>query len=333
MINPNAYLVPNIHDVEKKKTRDGYGTGLVKAGTRNKNVVVLCADLTESTRCHWFREKFPDRFIEVGVAEQNLASLGAGFAAAGKIPFIASYAAFNPGRSNEQIRTTISYNSWGSKRGQEINVKIGGAHAGISVGPDGATHQALEDIALMRVQPGMTVVVPADVHECEKATLAAVKYAGPVYLRFGRASYGVITTKKTPFTIGQAEVFRKGKDVAIIACGPLVYEALLAAEKLAGTVSCRVINSHTIKPLDKKTILKAAKDCGAIVTAEEHQVSGGLGGAVSEFVSGAYPVPVVRVGVQDTFGETGTPDELMTHFGLRAKDIVKAVKKAVKLKR
>lgn len=334
-LNPQAYLVPNLFakDLKRVKTRDGYGKGLIKIGEKNQNVVVLCADLAESTRSHWFQQKFPQRFVEIGVAEQNMASLAAGMALAGKIVFISSYAVFSPGRNNEQIRTTISYNSWNSKPGKEINVKIGGAHAGISVGPDGATHQALEDVAVMRIQPGMTVLVPCDADECEKATIAAAEHPGPVYIRFGRAEYPAITTEKTPFTIGKIIELRSGKDCTIIANGPLLYEALVAAEKLKKQIDCRVLNCHTIKPLDTTMLLKAAKETGCIVTAEEHQILGGLGGAVAEFVSANHPVPIKRIGVQDRFGETGEPDELMKAFGLTAEDIVKAVKAAVKMKR
>jgi len=334
-INPQAYLVSNLwsQDLPRVKTRDGYGKGLVQAGEKDPKVVVLCADLSESTRSEWFQKKFPERFVEVGVAEQNMASLAAGMAMAGKIVFISSYAVFSPGRNNEQIRTTISYNSWGSKPGREINVKIGGAHAGISVGPDGATHQALEDVALMRMQPGMTVLVPCDEQECEKATLAAAAYPGPVYIRFGRAEYPAFTTVKTPFKVGKMEEFRSGKDCTIIANGPLVYEALQAAEKLKKEIDCQVLNGHTVKPLDGKTLLGAVQKTRCVVTAEEHQVQGGLGGAVAEFMSEHYPVPIVKVGVRDRFGESGEPQELMKAFGLTADDIVKAVRKAVLMKR
>ena len=335
IINPAAALVPNLFgaDLKKVNTRDGYGKGLVKAGEKNKNVVVLCADLTESTRSLWFQQKFPARFVQVGVAEQNMASLAAGMATAGKVVFISSYAAFSPGRNNEQIRTTISYNSWNSKPGKEINVKIGGAHAGISVGPDGATHQALEDVGLMRLQPGMTVLVPCDDVECEKATIAAAEFPGPVYIRFGRASYPSYTTAKTPFTIGKMDEFRSGTDCTIIANGPLLYQALLAAEKLKKEIDCRVLNGHSVKPLDCGALLKAAKQTGCMVTAEEHQILGGLGGAVAEFVAENCPVPVIRVGVRDRFGESGNPDELFKAFGLTADDIVKTVRKAVGMKR
>lgn len=333
-INPAAYLVPTLFTQLKKiLTRDGYGRGLVKAGEKNPNVVVLCADLTESTRSLWFQQKFPERFVEVGVAEQNMASLAAGMAMAGKVVFISSYAVFSPGRNNEQIRTTISYNGWNSKPGKEINVKIGGAHAGLSVGPDGATHQALEDVALMRVQPGMTVLVPGDDVECEKATIAAAEWPGPVYIRFGRAAYPSFTMEKTPFRIGKIEEFRLGKDCTIIANGPLLYEALLAAEKLKKDIDCQVLNCHTVKPLDGVALIRAAKQTGCIVTAEEHQIAGGMGSAVAEYLSENYPVPVQRVGVKDHFGESGSPEELLKAFHLTAEDIVVAVRRAVRMKR
>ena len=319
--------------VKRSKTRDGYGKGLVKAGEKNNNVVVLCADLSESTRSEWFQKKFPERFVEVGVAEQNMASLASGMAAAGKIVFMSSYAVFSPGRNNEQIRTTISYNSWGSKPGREINVKIGGAHAGISVGPDGATHQALEDVALMRLQPGMMVLVPCDENECEKATIAAAETTCPAYIRFVRADYPSITTEKTPFKIGRMEEFRSGKDCTIVANGPLVYEALIAAKKLEKEIDCQVLNCCTVKPLDEKNLLKAARKTGCVVTAEEHQWSGGLAGAVAEFLAENFPVPVRRVGVKDKFGESGETDELFKTFELTSDDIVKAVRAAVRMKK
>ncbi len=333
-INPQAYLVKNLYkELKKAKTRDGYGKGLVKAGEKFSNVVVLCADLSESTRSQWFQKKFPERYVQVGVAEQNMASLASGMSAAGKIVFISSYAAFSPGRNNEQIRTTISYNNWHSLPGKEINVKIGGAHAGISVGPDGATHQALEDVGLMRLQPGMTVIVPCDDVECEKATLAAAENPGPVYIRFGRAEYPSFTTEKTPFQVGKILELRSGKDCTIIANGPLVYEALVAAKKLEGKIDCQVLNCPTVKPLDEKTIIEALKKTGCAVTAEEHQWQGGLAGAVCEFLSGVFPVPIKRVGVQDRFGESGEPEELMKVFNLNAEDIMKAVKEAVAMKK
>ncbi|MBI2664552.1 transketolase family protein [Candidatus Woesearchaeota archaeon] len=304
-------------------SRDGYGKGMVEAGKKDKRVVALCADLTESTRTEYFRKEFPDRFIEIGVAEQLLATAASGMAAYGKIPFIASYAAFSPGRNWEQIRTTIALNY--------VPVKIGGMHAGISVGPDGATHQALEDMATMRAMPNMTVMAPCDAVEAKKMTAAAAKTAGPVYMRFGREKVPVVTTEKTPFKIGRAEIFRHGTDAAVIACGPLVYEALIAAEKLKKEMDVMVVNNHTIKPIDAKTIIKAART-GAVVTAEEAQINGGMGSAVMEIIGEHYPVPVERVGVKDRFGQSGNPDELMDLYGLRSKDIIAALKRAVKRK-
>ncbi len=325
--NKNMWLADGLFgELEQQPTRNGYGEGLVAAGTKNKNVVVLCADLTDSTRSAAFKEKFPNRFVEAGITEQNMASVAAGMSLMGKVPFISSYAMFSPGRNWEQIRTTICYN--------QANVKIAGAHAGISVGPDGATHQALEDMAITRVIPTMIVLAPCDTHETRKATLAAAEHKGPVYIRFARAKSPIFTTEKTPFTIGKAEVFWDGKDVGIIACGPMVYEALKAAKALAQeNISARVINCPTIKPLDEKTILAAARECGALVTVEEHQYLGGLGSAVAELVSQQYPVPIQRVGVKDHFGESGSPDELLDKFGLRSPNIIAAAKEALKVRK
>lgn len=324
-LNPNAYLVKDILKPEQKATRDGYGEGLVLAGEKNKNVVVLCADLTESTRSLAFQKKFPERFVELGVAEQNMASVAAGLALAGKVPFISSYAVFSPGRNNEQIRTTIAYN--------EANVKIAGAHAGISVGPDGATHQALEDIGLMRMLPNMTVIVPCDYEEAKKATLAAAELVGPVYLRFGREKSPMITTASTPFKIGRAEVFKDGKDVVIFCCGSLIYNAIKVALDLEGErISTAVINIHTVKPLDKDTILKYAHNTRAAVTVEEHQVSGGLGGAIAELLAKEIPVPMEFIGVNDGFGESGKPEELIEKYGMGVESIKKAVKKVLSRK-
>ncbi|MBI2665070.1 transketolase family protein [Candidatus Woesearchaeota archaeon] len=318
-------------EVEKMSTRDGYGKGLLKVGV-NENIYVISADLPESTRIHWFAEKFPQRFLEVGVAEQNMASVAAGMAALGKTVFISSFSVFSPGRNNEQIRTTIAYNHWGCAKGQEINVKIASTHSGVATGEDGATHQALEDVALMRVLPGMTVIVPCDALEAEKATIASANYPGPVYLRFGRAKMPLITTPETPFKIGHISIFREGKDCTILATGQLVYEALVAAEKLRGEIDCQILNCHTIKPLDKKTLLKTVKETGCLVTAEEHQVAGGLGSAAAEILAENYPIPMNMVGVRDQFGESGSAEELMKHFGLTADDIVKAVREVVQRK-
>lgn len=328
MLNPDAKLVSDFLDKSKIQTvatRDGYGKGLVEAGEKDERVVVLCADLTESTRSLWFAEKFPERFIELGVAEQNMATVAAGMANYGKIPFISSYAAFSPGRNNEQIRTTIAINN--------VPVKIGGAHAGISVGPDGATHQALEDIALMRVMPRITVLVPCDAIEAQKATVAAAFYPGPVYIRFGREKSPVFTTRDTLFKIGQAEIFRHGKDVVIIGCGMLLYNVLIAAEELSKEgIEAMVIDSHTVKPIDSDAIIKAAKETGAVVTVEEHQVNGGLGSAVAEVLAKNHPVPQEFIGVNDRFGESGEPWELVEKFGMGVKDIKEAVKRVIKRK-
>ena len=323
MINPKQFLTDKIFKktIDMAPTRQGYGEGLVLAGEKDERVVVLCADLTDSTKSSLFKEKFPDRFVEVGVAEQGMATLAAGMANYGKIPFISSYAAFSPGRNWEQIRTTIALN--------DVPVKIAGCHAGLSVGPDGATHQMLEDIALMRSLPNMIVISPADAIEARKATFAASANDKPVYLRFARADTPVFTTDKTPFKVGKAETLWESKDpqVAIVATGPLVYEALLAAKKLSQEVL--VINCHTIKPLDEIAIIRAAKTCGAVVTVEEHQINGGLGGAVAEVLSKNFPTPIEMIGIPDHFGESGSPDELLEKYGMKSVSIIEAVKKVI----
>src|SRR3989338_9173268 len=328
MLNKKAKLVENLLEkskLEMAATRVGYGRGLVEAGEKDQRVVVLCADLTESTHSHWFKEKFPERFVELGVAEQNMATVAAGMANYGKVPFISSYAAFSPGRNWEQIRTTVALNN--------LPVKIGGAHAGISVGPDGATHQQLEDIALMRAMPNMVVLVPCDAVEAQKATVAAALNGKPSYIRFGREKSPVFTTQETPFEIGRAEVFREGKDVSIIGCGMLLYNALIVAEELSKEgIECEVINSHTVKPLDEKTIIESAKKTGAVVSVEEHQVNGGLGSAIAEFLSRNHPIPQEYIGMQDKFGESGSPDELIEYFGMGVGAIKEAVKKVVSRK-
>ena len=327
MMNTDPFLNPKLfdEDIETLPSRDGFGEGLVIAGEEDPNVVALCADLTESTRMEGFAEKFPQRFVEIGVAEQNLVTVASGMAHEGKIPFTASYATFSPGRNWEQIRTTICYN--------DVQVKIIGSHAGISVGPDGATHQALEDLAIMRALPNMIVICPADSIEAKKATLAIAKNNKPSYLRLSRDKVPVITTEQTPFEIGKAEVYYEGHDVAIIATGQMVYKALQVAKELEKhKISVRVINCHTIKPLDKKTILEAAEECGAIVTVEEHQVIGGLGGAVSELVSQNFPVPIKIIGIKDRFGESGKPNELLEKFGLTKEAIMQAVTDVIRMK-
>ncbi len=330
MLNKNQYLVENIFDLEKIEqgpTRDGYGKGVVEAGEKDARIVVLCADLMESTRSHWFAEKFPERYIELGVAEQNLATVGSGLANYGKIPFISSYAVFSPGRNNEQIRTTISLNN--------LPVKVCGMHAGVSVGPDGATHQALEDIALMRTQPNMIVIVPCDAEEARKATYTAAFNNSPVYLRFAREKTPIFTTKETLFEIGKANVLWESEkpDAVIVACGNLVYNALVAAEELKEEgIELDVINNHTIKPMDTKTIVAHAKKAGAVVTVEEHQIAGGMGSAVAEVLAQEHPVPIEFIGVHDSFGQSGKPEELIAYYGMDVLAIKKAVKKVLKRK-
>ncbi|MBY0309560.1 transketolase family protein [Patescibacteria group bacterium] len=312
-------------DVKQVPSRNGYGDGLVEAGTRDNRIVALSADLTESTRTLPFAEKFPKRFIQVGITEQNMASVAAGMSAMGKIPFIASYAMFSPGRNWEQIRTTIAYN--------ESNVKIIGAHAGVSVGPDGATHQAIEDIALMRVIPKMIVIAPADEHEARKATLAAAQYEGPVYIRIGRSNTPVATTVESPFVIGKAEqlAFRDEaheKRVGIVVTGTLLHNALVAAKELNEQgIGASVLHMATIKPLDTEALLSFAEEHRSLVTVEEHQRSGGLGGAVAEYLSEVRPTRIARIGVHDQFGQSGEPDELIAHYGMDTASIVAAAHK------
>jgi transketolase len=312
--------------VEMKKTREGFGRALVALGEKDPRIVVLVGDLSESTMVHFFAERFPERFVQVGIAEQNMCGVAAGLAAMGKIPFFATYGAFASCRAADQIRVTVAYTN--------LNVKIAGAHGGISVGPDGATHQAMEEISIIRSFPNMSIVVPCDYWETYKATIAAAQHQGPVYLRFGREDVPVVTGEQTPFTFGKGEVFAEGRDLTIIACGVMVYEALRARETLAGAgVSARVVNLHTIKPLDRQLIIRCARETGAIITAEEHQVNGGLGGAVAEAVVQEHPVPMELVAVHDRFGQSGKPAELMDAFGLRARDIVAAAEKLLARKR
>lgn len=327
-INPAAHLVPHVYDLKRLEqipTRDGYGEGIVEAGKADKKVMVLCADLSESTRSLWFKEKYPERYVTFGVSEQSLAAVAAGMALAGKVPFVASYAMFCPGRAWEQVRTNIALNG--------ANVKIAGAHAGVSVGPDGATHQAIEDIAIMRCIPEMTVVVPCDSVETRKCTLAAAKTDGPVYFRFARERSPVFTTEKTPFKIGKAVTYRNGKDVAIFGCGPVLHNALLAANELSREgIECMVVNLASVKPMDEKAVVAAAKRCGAVVTVEEHQRMGGMGSRVAEVLAKSLPTPIEFVGVDDVFGESGSPDELIERFGLGVRGVKAAAKKAYKRK-
>lgn len=303
-------------------TRDGYGHGLLELGALNPDVLVLDADLAKSTRSDWFAAKYPERFFDLGISEQDMIGTAAGLALGGKVPFATTYGVFVAGRAWDQIRTTVCYS--------DLNVKIAGAHGGISAGGDGATHQALEDIALMRVLPNMRVLVPCDAIEAKKATVAAGKVFGPCFLRFAREATPVFTEEGDFFEIGVANVLKPGTDATIIAAGPIVYEALQAHDQLAAAgISVRVINMHTIKPLDEGAVLAAARETGAIVTAEEAQVYGGLGGAVAELLARKQPTPVEMVGIEDSFLECGTPEELAVKYGLTAADLVAAVKKVM----
>jgi transketolase len=309
------YLVNDLSKAELEPTRAGFGRGLVEAGRRDDKVVALCADLTSSIKMDTFAQEFPERFVEVGIAEQNLVTVAAGLAAMGHIPFAASYAAFNPGRNWEQIKTTTALNN--------VPVKIVGGHAGLITGPDGATHQMLEDIALMRVMPNMVVVVPGDSIEAEKATLALAEDPRPGYLRLARDKTPVFTSARTPFSLTRAHVFSSGKDISIVSTGVLSAQALMAAESLyKDGIDAEVIHVPVIKPLDAVTILQSAQKTGAVITIEEAQIIGGLGGAVAELLSEHHPTPLRRMGVADRYGESGQPDELLDHFGLSAKHIV-----------
>ena len=306
-------------DVEKEPIRAGFGRGLKAAGEANEAIVALCADLTDSTQMGKFKEAFPERFVEVGVAEQNLVTVASGMARAGKIPFTSSYAAFSPGRNWEQIRTTIALN--------EQPVKIVGSHAGVSVGPDGATHQMLEDIALMRVLPHMVVVVPGDSIEAEKATRAIAENGKPSYIRLAREKSPIFSTDESPFEIGKAYVLKHGTDVTLLGTGALSYQLLAAAQELEKHgINAEVVHVPTIKPLDEKTILQSITKTGRAVTAEEAQIAGGFGGAIAELLSEKKPTPLKRIGLYDRFGESGAPDELLEHFGLTGATIAPVVK-------
>ncbi|MDO8430466.1 MAG: transketolase C-terminal domain-containing protein [Candidatus Taylorbacteria bacterium] len=324
MLNPLQKLNPKIFDkdVELVAIRKGFGEGLLKAAELDKRVVGLCADLTDSTHMNIFKKKFPERFLEIGVAEQNMAGVASGLAAMGKIPFITSYAMFSPGRNWEQIRTTICYN--------DRPVKIAGSHAGVSVGPDGGTHQAIEDIAITRVIPNMVVISPCDAIEARKATIACSQTKFPTYIRLARNDTAVITTEETPFEIGKAQLLFSSSEraqVGIIATGALVHKALKVAREL--NVPVKVLNLSTIKPLDEEAVWRLGHETGAIVTVEEHQIAGGMGSAVAECLARHYPTPVEFVGVKDLFGQSGTPDELIEHYGMGEKGIKEAVKKVL----
>lgn len=315
----DMHLIDDIlsKEVKQEATRKGFGRGLLEAGKQNDQIVGLCADLTDSTNMNLFAKEFPDRFIDVGVAEQNLVTVGAGLASQGKIPFVSSYAAFSPGRNWEQIRTTICLN--------DQPVKIVGSHAGVSVGPDGATHQMLEDIALMRALPNMVVIAPGDSVEAEKATMAMARDKRPNYLRLARADSPIFTTEKTPFEIGKAYIHASGHDVTIISTGNMTYQALSAAKKLEKDgISAEVIHCPTVKPLDATVILTSVAKTSAVVTVEEAQINGGLGGAVAELLAENHPAPMKRMGMKDRFGESGKPAELLEHFGLTAKHVALA---------
>lgn len=318
----NMHLADMNGKLEVESSRKGFGRGLLEAGKRHENVVAACADLTGSTQIALFAEAYPERFVQVGVAEQNLVTVGSGLAAMGKIPFVSSYAAFSPGRNWEQIRTTICLNNQ--------PVKVIGSHAGLSVGPDGATHQMLEDLALMRSLPNMIVLAPADSFEAERMTLAMAVDEHPNYMRLTREDTPIITTKDTPFEIGAAYLFREGSDVTLIATGTMTYHALMAAEHLARQgINAEVVHVPTIKPLDAETILASVRKTGAVVTAEEAQINGGLGGAIAELLGENHPVSIRRIGMRDRFGESGAPDELLKHFGLDATHIALAAHEVI----
>lgn len=313
-LNPLLYS----KDVEVEPIRAGFGRGLRAAGESNESIVALCADLTESTQMHLFKEAFPKRFIEIGIAEQNLVTVASGLARAGKIPFTSSYAAFSPGRNWEQIRTTATLNNQ--------PVKVVGSHAGVSVGPDGATHQMLEDIALMRVLPNMVVVAPGDSLEAEKATKAIAENGKPTYLRLAREKTPIFSTADAPFELGKAYVLKEGKDVSLFGTGTMTYQLLVAAKVLeAKGIDAEVVHVPTIKPLDEGTLLASARKTGRIVTAEEAQAAGGFGSAVTEFISGVLPMPIKRIGINDRFGESGAPSELMEYFGLSGAKLVETI--------
>ncbi len=330
MLNPSQKLNPALEafaqdpraKLEQKATRDGFGEALLELGEKDERIVALSGDLKESTRVKSFADKFPERFVQCGVAEQNMMGVAAGLALAGKIPFAASYATFSPGRNWDQLRVAVSYS--------KANVKVVGAHTGVSVGPDGATHQALEDIAITRVLPNLTVIQPIDSIEAAKATISISHIDGPAYLRLTREKTPLVTTADSPFELGKANILKEGKDVALIGCGPILYNGIKAALELEKeNISVLVVNNHTIKPIDAETITWAAKLTKAVVTIEEHQVNGGLGSAVAEVLSVNYPVPIEMIGMPNSFGESGTPEELFEKYGMGVQSIIKAIKKVL----
>src|SRR3989338_7825255 len=312
-------------DVEQAPIRQGFGDGLLEAVEQDSRVVALCADLTESTTIHIFKKRFPERYVQVGISEQSMASVASGMAAMGKIPLFSSYAMFSPGRNWEQIRTTICYN--------HVNAKVIGSHAGISVGPDGGTHQAIEDIAITRVIPRMVILSPCDAIEAKKATLVSVDTGTPVYIRLAREKTPVMTTELTPFRVGEAQIFWQSDNpqAGIIATGALLYRALLGAKELEEKgIEKEGMNLSTIKPLDEKAIIECAKKTGRVITVEEHQIRGGMGSAVAECLVRNFPVPMEFIGVDDQFGQSGTPEELIEHYGMGTKSIIQAVTKILK---
>lgn len=310
---------------ELKATRDGYGDALAELGAERHDVVVLDADLSGSTKTIQFKKKFPERFFNVGVAEQNMVGHAAGLALAGFTPFASSFAMFLSGRAWEIVRNSVVY--------PNLNVKLVASHGGITVGEDGASHQCIEDFAIMRVIPGMTVICPSDYNETKQVIKKIAEYKGPVYVRVGRPNIPVISRENYQFEIGKAEVLSEGSDICIIACGILVGEAIKAVELLQNKgIRATLLNMATIKPIDKETILKYARECRAVVTCEEHNIIGGLGSAVSEFLSEEFPVPVLKLGMQDEFGTSGTWSILLDHFGLRSQNIADMAEKAIKLK-
>ena len=311
----------DLKNIDRKATREGFGEAMLDLGKRNKEVVVVTGDLGESMKVDDFEKEYPERFVQVGVAEQNMMGVSAGLALSGKIPFAVSYAVFSPGRNWDQIRVSVCYTN--------TNVKIVGGHSGITVGPDGATHQALEDIAVTRCLPNLMVVVPADFEQTKKATLAIASYKGPVYVRLTRPKTAIFTTATTPFELGKAQVMRSGKDVTIFACGVLVYDALLAAEELKEEIDVEVINVHTIKPIDEETVVRSARKTGKVITLEDHQINGGLGGAVAEVLSEKQPTKMIRMGMHDSFGESGESGELLAKYGLDKDGVIKTIRKII----
>jgi len=314
-------LLNYLDKVEQKSTREGFGEAMSVLGKNNKNVVVVTADLGESMKVDDFEKLYINRFVQVGVAEQNMMGIAAGLALSGKIPFAVSYAVFNPGRNWDQLRVSVCYTN--------ANVKIIGGHSGVVTGPDGATHQALEDIAITRVLPNMMVVVPCDFEQAKKATFMIAAHKGPVYLRLTRPRTACFTSPTAPFELGKAQVLRSGKDVTIFACGSLVYEAILAAEELKGETDVEVVNVHTIKPIDEETIIRSAQKTGKIITLEDHQINGGLGSAVAEVLGEKYPTKMIRMGMRDSFGESGEPNELLAKYGLNKEGVIKTIRKII----